>query len=494
MSDSLPDDLSVRILQFLDGDLMDEEVHRLDGELLASREARACFLQLAALHSALECQGQSRAENANVPVIPIERLLARQRRRVVRITLLATAAVLILSALGLWLKLSSPPSATLARFRVAADSKFTLTHGSMTDVPAGNALGEGSRLQLSRGTMEGTFASGVRFVIEGPCDLTVVADDRIALAEGNAWFEVTPQAVGFTVETGQLEAVDLGTRFGMIAPAEGPHEVHVTQGSVEAASKLTPGLKRRIKGGEALRLHPELGLQPIPIQPERFTKTLPELITLTNPSFEDDENTDPDGLFNKGFRSDFGGELTGWTAKSGNELEVHIGWRDIDPTSLHPDPPEPGRESQALSLISGASVQNLTGTPWSSLRAGDKLTLTLSLGMRAGLPALNWNEKTFFGLTDARADLSTIEPADTVAHSGMIANNPATGSQSGNGTFKDVSISYHVKSADLARPGTIGILIHSAGSGGGAKDINQAFFDNVRLLLTKGAPSETADR
>ncbi len=494
MSDPIPDDLSVRILQFLDGDLKDAEVHRLDGELRASREARARFLQLAELHSALECQGHSRAEIASVPVIPIERLLARQRRRVIRNSLLATAAVLILSALGLWLKMSPPSSATLARFRVAADSTFTLSHGSGADAPEGNALGEGSRLRLSRGTMEGTFASGVRFVIEGPCDLTVVADDRISLAEGTAWFEVTPQAAGFTVETGQLVAVDLGTRFGIIALAGGRHEVHVTQGSVDVASKLTPGTKTHLKGGEALRLHPESGLQSIPVQSERFTKTLPELIALMNPSFEEDENTSSDGSFTEGERGDFGGELSGWIAQSGDERFVHVGWRNIKPSELHPYPPAGDKESQALSLISGAGVLNSTTIPWSSLREGDKLTLTLSLGLRGGLPALNWNENTFFGLTDARADLTTAEPADTVAHSGVIANNPATGSQSGNGSFKDVAFSYQVKATDITRPGKIGVLIRSEGSGGNAEGADQAFFDNVRLLLTRGFPSGPADR
>jgi hypothetical protein len=221
------------------------------------------------------------------------------------------------------------------------------------------------------------------------------------------------------------------------------------------------------------------------LRPERFTKALPESIPIFNPSFELDRNTDPDGRMDKGDRSEFGGELTGWKASRGAESHVHIGWRDIDPASLHPYPPAVGGKSQALSLISGASVHTRTGTSWSGLRAGDKLTLTISVGMRGGLPALDWNDHTFFALTDETTDLGTIDPAGTVAHSGIIANNPATGNRTGEGTFKDVSFSHTIQPADTTRPGRIGILIHSAGTGVRTREFNQAFFDHVRLHLTR---------
>jgi hypothetical protein len=494
MSETHPDDLQVRILRLLDGELGDEEVIRLDAELRASREARALFIQLAALHSALEDQGNSCAAIRKVPVIPIERLLARQRQRAIRTALFAAAAVVLLSLLGLWLKMAPQPAAALAGFRVGPDSHFTLIHAAADDAPAGDVLAKGSRLHLSRGTTEGTFASGVRFLVEAPCDFTVLADDRISLAEGVAWFEVTPQAAGFTVETRHLEIMDLGTRFGVIAPVEGPHEIHVTKGAVEVAAQHGGSTKTVVKAGEALRLSSRTTLESIPLRLERFTKALPERIPISNPSFELDRNTDPEGRFDKGNRSEFGGELTGWKAIRGAKPHVHIGWRGIKPASLHPYPPAAGEKSQALSLISGAAVHTLTGTSWSRLRAGDKLTLTLSLGMRGGLPALDWNENTFFSLTDEATDLATTDPAGTVAHSGMIANNPATGTRTGDGTLKDISFSHTIQPADTTRPGRIGILIHSAGTGRRMREFNQAFFDHVRLHLTRNPDAPPGGR
>lgn len=204
-------------------------------------------------------------------------------------------------------------------------------------------------------------------------------------------------------------------------------------------------------------------------------------IQIDNPSFEANENTDSQGRFSFGERQDFGGELTAWISKSGVASTVAVGWAGfVSPSPLHPSPQVGAQESQALSLTSTGSVLNTTSTPWSSLAVGDTLSLTISLGMRIASSNLNWNENTFFGLTDGAANLNTVELADTVANSGIIANNPAAGTQFGNGTFTDVSFDYIVQASDLNRPGNIGILIYSLGSGATGSS-NQSFFDNVRL-------------
>ena len=121
---------------------------------------------------------------------------------------------------------------------------------------------------------------------------------------------------------------------------------------------------------------------------------------------------------------------------------------------------------------------------------GDKLTLTLSLGMR-NVSGMSWLENTFFGLTDATpaaydgsGTVATYMGASTVANSGIIANNPATGDQTGDGTFTDVSFDYTIVAADLSRTSNVGILIFGEGIGGDNSNINQSFFDNARLELT----------
>lgn len=476
----------------LDGEMEDDEIIHLDAELRASRDARALYLQFSELHSALECQAASRSAIRNVPIIPIERVLARQRQRLVRHALYAAAAVVMLSLFALWLKTAPRQSAALAGFEIGPDSRFSLSHAAGDKAPKGNALAQGSRLQLQRGTMEGLFESGVRFVIEAPCDLTLVDEDQISLAEGVAWFEVPPAAIGFTVETGQLKVVDLGTEFGIVALAGEEHEVHVIKGSVEATSRqadaTNPALK--LTAGEARRVDARGAFHKIPLRPASFITKLPKAVFIMNHSFEADRNTAPDGLFTEGKRQNFGGELTGWTSLRGNDHHAQVGWRNIKPQELDPYPAPSNRPAQALTLMSGASLLNVTGSPWSSLRAGDRLTLTVALGMRDGSPELHWNERTLFGLTDGNFSPAGIpKPGDTVTHSGFITVNPATGNRSGDGTFRDVSIEHTIRETDLQRPGHIGILLVASGSNPG-ESTHQSFFDNVRIHTREASASE----
>lgn len=484
MNPNLPDDLQGRILQWLDGELEENEAKHLDAELLGNPEARALYLQLAALHSALEDRYASQASIQSTPLVPVERLLARQRQRMVKGSLLAAAAVLVVSAAIFWMITAPETPTALASFRLGPDSAFTLTHSGEDAPSSGNFLNEGSRLHLTRGTMEGVFESGVRCVIEAPCDLSVLTEDRVFVAEGVAWFEVPAPAAGFTVKTPRFTAVDLGTEFGVVARGGGEHELHVTKGSVEMRSSSTgeAGRKLVLKAGQARRVDAGGRWHQIPTEPSRFATALPEAVFIVNHSFEADENPGPDGLFADGERGDFGGELTGWISQSGEPRAVQVGWRDIEPSEVDPFPPRPDRPAQALSLISSASVLNRTDRPWSSLRVGDKLTLTISLGLRAGEPPLVWNGKTFFGLTDGNFSPTGIPmTSDTVTDSGLITENPA----SGNGGFVDISLEHIVSPADLQRPGHLGILIVGDSSNRG-NAVHQSCFDNVRLRISPG--------
>lgn len=209
-------------------------------------------------------------------------------------------------------------------------------------------------------------------------------------------------------------------------------------------------------------------------------------IVVDNFSFEADENLSGGGGFADGTAGAFGGQLTAWTRVLGGDSLPAVGWKDINAASIHPNPQVGQQESQVLSLRSESAVVNTTDTSWSSLAVGDTLTLTMLAGMR-NVGALDWNEESFFGLVDDDADYTSVELGDTLANSGVIANNPATGDQSGNGDFVDVSFSYTVQASDLSRNGNIGILIYGNGFGGGngnaGQPQNQSFFDNVRLDL-----------
>ena len=112
-------------------------------------------------------------------------------------------------------------------------------------------------------------------VADAPCSLRVLRKDRVALGEGAAWFEVPPEAVGFSVETSQLTVVDLGTKFGVHASPTGQDEVHVIQGAVEVASRIQSGEVQSLREGEARRVDERGRLHEIALKPDKFTTALP---------------------------------------------------------------------------------------------------------------------------------------------------------------------------------------------------------------------------
>jgi ferric-dicitrate binding protein FerR (iron transport regulator) len=283
MSTPPPDKLHDRLLALLDGTLDSAGIQQLDAELKASREARDLFRQLATLHSALEEQGEAKFRMART-LIPMERLLADQRRGIVRKSLVAAAAVLLLSALALWVKMVPRATATLGEFRVGSGAVFSVEHSEDRETATGNELGEGSRLRLGQGTIEVKFVSGVRCVLEGPADLKLLAGNRVRLPEGSAWFEVPPPAVGFTVETQQLTAVDLGTRFGVLARPDQGDQVHVIEGvvAVNATGADDDRQPLALKAGDAREALADGGFREIDIHPGEFVTALPNPITFVD--------------------------------------------------------------------------------------------------------------------------------------------------------------------------------------------------------------------
>lgn len=320
-----PSELESTILRMLDGELSAEEATVLEAELLENTASRETYRELARVHSALETRhkGQGFVEKTT-GIVPIERVIARQRKRVVKYALSAAAVIALASALILS-QFQIPPT-PLASFRVTPDAAFTLSHEHSADGDRweGQVVAAGSSLRLEKGTLEGVFESGVRVVIEAPGSLRVLSKDRIALDEGIAWFEVPPEAVGFTVETPQLKVIDLGTEFGVQALPTGDDEVHVTRGAVEVTALLGNGDPQTLQKGEARRVD-ELGkLHRIDAEAGKFKTTLPTVHGLVGHwDFEIRSNSlTPDSSGN-GYSGRMEGKAAIVTdAKRGNVLSV----------------------------------------------------------------------------------------------------------------------------------------------------------------------------
>ncbi len=270
----MPPDLQPQIQRMLDGELSAGELAALESELLENEESRAVYLKLATLHSDLEVlhSGQSTLVKANI--VPIELIVARQRKRVLKVAICAAAAIVMISMVLMYL--SQIPEQPIAIFRTTPSADFSLTHDLADgDAPVGQVLAVGSKLHLRKGILESKFESGVRVVIEAPCVLRVIEEGRVAVDQGVAWFEVPEKAVGFTVETPELTVIDLGTAFGVDSSSTGHDEVHVIRGAVKVTARVDGGKSETLREGEARRANDQGQLVAIKINAEHFTDTLP---------------------------------------------------------------------------------------------------------------------------------------------------------------------------------------------------------------------------
>lgn len=167
-------------------------------------------------------------------------------RRIWRNRLLASAAVLVLSAVG-WI-FSRPPGGNL----VASVSRMeTLDWGSGTPFTTGKSLVSGTRLRFDSGLVELDMAGRGRMIVEGPADLELAEPMRSVLHRGRILMRVTEAGHGYRLETSKGSVVDLGTEFGVSVDERQGVETHVLDGEVEALPD--GGGKVLLRKNDALR-------------------------------------------------------------------------------------------------------------------------------------------------------------------------------------------------------------------------------------------------
>ena len=183
-------------------------------------------------------------------------------RTSLRAPALAVAACLMLVAGAVW-TLWFKPSTVRKGATSTAVAMLTRTVDAHWDQRAksmrvGGALEPGG-LRLESGLAQVVFYSGARMVIEGPTELQLVSPSEAVCQTGRLLLEVPPPARGFRLKTSQLNVVDLGTSFGIVA-THGQTALHVFKGKVEftastlAKQSLGEGRAAVMQGGASLRL------------------------------------------------------------------------------------------------------------------------------------------------------------------------------------------------------------------------------------------------
>ena len=410
-----PPELHRQMLRMLDGELPADQAAALEAELIANPDAREDWWQLARIHSALESRFAAEAAIEKIPVVPIKRVIALQRQRIVKIALTAAAAIFIVAAATLWMITAGDTRTGVATMRTAPESAFTLTHPVDTKTTGTTQLHEGTRLVLTHGVAELDLPYDVRAVIQAPAQVILLDARTLRLDHGSAYFEVASVAgQGFTVVTPHQRIVDLGTAFGVDARSERKDvSLHVMEGEVRVDSLDgdAPGeiitapravmlegaaITRELAadGGGFMRSLPEKvesllvedfesGLRPgtdyaVLIDPTlildaagnafagfadntrwTFRTGLPSAVAVKNPGFEDDGQTIGKGK-----------PIASWESVTRNEW----GW-GVD---MQQDNLGPSRGSYFGRLFGGNAIAQILDTP---IIAGTTYVLTLDVAI-----------------------------------------------------------------------------------------------------------------
>ncbi len=268
------DDFETAVFALLDTEISPVALSELQGHLRGSAEARLEYRELVAMHGLMldrrAGEGAVRFDN----VIPMDRLVARQKRRSLRMAMLAGG--IAVAACLVFAVFVASPDAPAARIKGSLLAEFSVTHSAAEggEAPAGDVLEVGSRLQLQRGSIELAFRSGTVAIVHAPADLILHRPDLVGFHFGSGRFTVPGKAAGFQVETPELRLTDLGTEFGVVSEVEAPDEVHVFEGRVEVERLRGPPALESLAAGSARASVPGGGWRMIDPDPTRFSTGL----------------------------------------------------------------------------------------------------------------------------------------------------------------------------------------------------------------------------
>lgn len=213
----------------------------------ASEENAKEFARISSLHGQLRMELQGCGKEV-VGCEPVEtkdcRMIRFPLQRIGKLVALAASVVILFAVV-------------LSKRRDAPVAHLVQTKGVewVGDAITLDSYLEPQSLQFKSGLMRLLFDSGVEVTIKGPARYEIVSGNRAILNSGVLVAYVPPSAEGFTVDTPNLEVVDLGTSFGVLA-SPGGVDVSVFKGEVELNSvasnireKLTEGRSASMRNG-----------------------------------------------------------------------------------------------------------------------------------------------------------------------------------------------------------------------------------------------------
>ena len=278
MTEEEKKELESLLMELTEGELSSEQSHRLAEVIRQHPTAKQQYLEYCQVHTMLAWEhgvlGDLPLPDLSDTPTPLSGSFGFWKP-------LAMAAALVLAVVILWSPWRAPsemkPGETVASLTRSVAASLEL-FGASSDFNNGSAVRTGS-YQLDEGLVQITFESGVEVVIEAPASFEIHGPGFMILNEGRLAANVTPEGVGFTVETPDAEVVDYGTEFAIEVVGERSSEVHVFKGEVEVRPKQqdTSIDAVRLVTNQATRIdHSTLIPLGISVDDQRFLRSLDE--------------------------------------------------------------------------------------------------------------------------------------------------------------------------------------------------------------------------
>lgn len=171
------------------------------------------------------------------------------------ITALA-AIVLIGGAATLWWTSAAPEKRAPSDVAVAevVDQGNVVWSQNTTALQPDRAICPG-RLEFESGQLTVRFRNGATVTFRGASSIQVKSDMLVRLDRGQATAQVPHWAKGFTIETSDVEVVDQGTQFGVMAGGTSATDVVIFEGAVDIKPTGGPeNVRKRLVQGQAARV------------------------------------------------------------------------------------------------------------------------------------------------------------------------------------------------------------------------------------------------
>lgn len=216
-----------------DGSMPNEQRDALMLQLEQSASARRLYAEYFRHSEGLAAEARYLEERGRLPTLhsasPPSRLFVR--------SLLVAAALLVISATIASLVMLKRPAPQVLSAATSADARWSINGTDQDPNTKELTIASGATVEVFSGTLKLKGESGAVMILQGPAKATFPELHRPELKHGWFWLDSGESQDPFEVLTPELIVRDIGTRFGVRVPEQGPAEVHLIEGKVEILDK-----------------------------------------------------------------------------------------------------------------------------------------------------------------------------------------------------------------------------------------------------------------